>query len=46
MQRISFAASIKNGYIKIPERYSNLNNKKVLVKIFAKEVTDIDWISY
>ena len=39
MQRIRFEATIKNGFIKIPERYSNLNNKKVLVKIFAKEIT-------
>lgn len=40
MQRIRFEATIKNGNIKIPEKYSNLDNKKVVVDILDEEITD------
>jgi hypothetical protein len=39
MQHVNFEATIKNGYIKIPERYSNLNDKKVVVDILEKDIT-------
>jgi hypothetical protein len=39
MQHINFEATIKNGYIKIPEKYSNLNDKKVVVDILDKDIT-------
>lgn len=39
MQHVNFEATIKNGYIKIPERYSNLNDKKVVVDILDKDIT-------
>jgi len=40
MQHISFEATIRNGYIQIPERYSNLENKKVVVDILDEEISD------
>ena len=40
MQQISFKAMVKDGHIKIPEGYSGLNNKEVLVEILDKEITD------
>ncbi len=33
MQTVNFEATIKDGIIKIPKRYSRLNNVKVIVKI-------------
>ena len=33
MKSISFDATIKGGYIKIPHKYFNLNNKRVSVEI-------------
>jgi acyl-CoA synthetase (AMP-forming)/AMP-acid ligase II len=39
MQEIQFEATVKDGYIKIPERYSSLNNKKVVVDILDKDIT-------
>ncbi len=38
MQEIHFETTIKNGYIKIPEIYSRLNDKKVVVDIFNKDI--------
>lgn len=37
MQEIHFETTVKDGYIKIPDRYSRLNNKTVIVDIFSKE---------
>ena len=37
MQDIHFETTVKNGYIKIPERFSGLNNKKVVVDISNKD---------
>ncbi len=34
MQPINFEAVIESGYIKIPDKYSMLDNKKVIVEIF------------
>jgi len=39
MQEIHFEVTVKNGIIKIPERYSRLNNKRVVVDIFNKDIT-------
>ncbi len=39
MQEIHFEATVKNGYIKIPEVYSRLNDKRVVVDIFNKDIT-------
>ncbi|MGD2085100.1 MAG: hypothetical protein PVH61_02855 [Candidatus Aminicenantes bacterium] len=39
MQQISFKATVKDGHIKIPEGYSDLNNKEVLVEILDKDIT-------
>ncbi len=36
MQHPSFETVIKNGYIKVPEKYSDFYNKKVVVKILKK----------
>ena len=36
MQHPSFETVIKNGYIKVPEKYSDLYNKKVVVEILKK----------
>jgi hypothetical protein len=33
MENISFDATIKGGYIKIPKKYSSLNNRRVSVEI-------------
>lgn len=38
MQEIHFETTVKNGYIKIPEKYSRLNDKKVVVDIFNKDI--------
>ena len=38
MQEIHFETTVKNGYIKIPEKYSRLNNKKVVVDVFNKDI--------
>lgn len=38
MQHVNFEAVVKDGYIKIPERYSSLNNKKVMVDISNKDI--------
>ena len=38
MQQIHFETTVKNGYIKIPEKYSRLNNKKVVVDVFNKDI--------
>lgn len=38
MQEIQFETTVKDGYIKIPEKYSTLNNKKVVVDILNKEI--------
>jgi hypothetical protein len=40
MQEIHFEATVKDGYIKIPEGYSRLNNKKVVVDIFSKDISN------
>ncbi len=42
MQEIHFEATVKNGHIKIPERYSRLNNKKVIVDVFNKDTASED----
>ena len=34
MQSINFEAVIESGHIKIPDKYSILENKKVIVEIF------------
>ena len=39
MQEIHFEVTVKDGYIKIPERYSRLNDKRVVVDIFNKNNT-------
>jgi hypothetical protein len=39
MQQISFKATVKDGHIKIPEGYSDLNNKEVLVEILDRDIT-------
>jgi hypothetical protein len=39
MQEIHFEATVKDGYIKIPERYPGLNNRKVMVDISSKDMT-------
>jgi len=36
MQHQSFETVIKNGYIKVPEQYSEFYNKKVVVEILKK----------
>lgn len=33
MQEIQFEATVRNGHIKIPARFSRLNNRKVMVEI-------------
>ena len=33
MQNVHFETFVENGYIKIPEQYATLNNKRVLVNI-------------
>lgn len=38
MQEIHFETIVKDGYIKIPEKYFRLNNKKVVVDIFNKDI--------
>jgi predicted Zn-dependent protease with MMP-like domain len=40
MQHVNFETVVKEGYIKIPEQYNGLNNKKVLVEIYDKEPED------
>ena len=40
MQEIHFEATVKDGIIKIPQRYSTLNNRKVVVDILDKEIVD------
>ena len=42
MKSISFDTTIKGGYIRIPKKYSNLNNKRVSVEISSsiKEESD------
>lgn len=37
MQHVNFETIIKNGNIKIPEKFRGLDNKKVLVEIFDKD---------
>lgn len=37
MRTIHFETTVKDGYIKIPDEYSRLNNKKVLVEILNRE---------
>jgi hypothetical protein len=39
MQEIQFEVKVKNGYIKVPERYSRLNNKEVVVEIIDKDIS-------
>ena len=36
MQHPSFETVIKNGYIKVPQQYSEFYNKKVVVEILKK----------
>jgi aspartate carbamoyltransferase regulatory subunit len=33
MHHVSFKTVVKDGYIKLPERYSQLNNENVVVEI-------------
>lgn len=37
MQVIHFETTVKDGHIKLPERYIGLNNKKVIVDIANKK---------
>lgn len=37
MQHVNFETIIKNGNIKIPEKFRGLDNKKVLVEIYNKD---------
>ena len=37
MHVIHFETTVKDGYIKLPERYIELNNKKVIVDIANKQ---------
>ncbi len=37
MQIIHFETTVKNGHIKLPERYERFNNKRVMVDIINKE---------
>lgn len=39
MPEIHFDVTVKDGYIKIPVKNSGLNNKKVVVDIFNKDIT-------
>lgn len=39
MQAIHFETTVKNGYIKIPKKFSRLNNKKVIVGVFNKDIS-------
>jgi hypothetical protein len=36
MQQISFQTVVKDGYIKLPKKYSRLNDQKVVVEILNK----------
>ena len=40
MQEIHFETTVKDGYIKIPARYTRLNNRKVVVDISSKDIPD------
>ncbi len=42
MNNISFDATIKSGYIKIPKKYFNLNNKRVSVVISSSTKEEPD----
>ena len=37
MQTVHFETTVKDGYIKLPERYSLLNDKAVIVDLYRKE---------
>jgi len=38
MQNVNFETTIKDGYIKIPKKYSRFNNQKVIVEIHRPEI--------
>jgi hypothetical protein len=38
MQHVNFETIVKNGNIKIPEKFRGLDDKRVLVEIYDKEI--------
>ncbi len=40
MQQISFETTVKDGYIKVPEKYSDLNNENVVVEITSNSIKE------
>lgn len=40
MQQISFETIVKDGYIKVPEKYSDLNNENVVVEITSNSIKE------
>jgi hypothetical protein len=42
MQQMNFESVIEDGYIKVPERYSGLSNKKVMVEILNGDIDHLE----